>query len=308
MMWSYLRTTSLKGFDYIYNLVFLLFGLYFIAYTAWYYLSSERSISSLKKLAYKRVKSMSTDTSFTQESQEPEGVDKLKNMNFSALNRLTKEDDHEGITVRDDKQTTYAFSSFLHEIAYLFETGNFKEINSFDCKKYCPTCLKARPRKSKHCRVCNTCVEHYHHHSYTLGKCIDKTNHLFYLLLLMQQFFLLALFLWVPISVHSSERESSSVLFFLETVWLMGKNEGVFFAVFYLIFGIMQCYTIFFLWIEMYGIIYNLTYNEIFNRHRYKYLYEMHENPNGAIFNVYKNPDDKGILENIKSYVFRSIS
>jgi len=88
----------------------------------------------------------------------------------------------------------------------------------------------------------------------------------------------------------------------------MGKNEGVFFAVFYFIFGIMQCYTIFFLWIEMYGIIYNLTYNEIFNRHRYKYLYEMHENPNGSIFNVYKNPDDKGILENIKSYVFRSIS
>jgi len=88
----------------------------------------------------------------------------------------------------------------------------------------------------------------------------------------------------------------------------MMVDDGVLYGLWYLMFGVIFCYSVLFLWIELYGIIYNLSYNEIFNRHSYKYLFDLFIDGRGAIMNIFKNPGDRGIINNIKNYVIRSIS
>ena len=311
MMIVYIKCTTTNGFDYIYNLIFTIFSLYFIGYSGWYYMSSEKTISKVRQIAYRKIKTKddSENSMINQEILKTTDIDideRIKFMNFSALNRLIKEQDHEGITFGDEKHSL-TLPTFLHELSYKYEIGSFQEVNLFDPKAYCPTCLKARTQKSKHCSKCNACVDLYQFHSHSLGKCIEKSNHLFYLLLLFQQVFLLLLFVIPPIIIHNSDRNSGPLFFFLETAWVIMIKHGIFYAFWFLLSGAFLLYSLCFLGIEVYGIMYNMTYNEIFNRQRYKYLYKVKVDKRGAVINVFSNPNHKGIFKNIKEYVKRNI-
>lgn len=52
----------------------------------------------------------------------------------------------------------------------------------------CLECVRERPRRSYHCEVCRTCIEHYDHHCTWINNCVGKQNigrFLLFLLLLL---------------------------------------------------------------------------------------------------------------------------
>jgi hypothetical protein len=57
-------------------------------------------------------------------------------------------------------------------------------------------------------------------------------------------------------------------------------------------------YLLWYVLLELYGVSFNITVNEAFNRHRYRYLYYPYQFPSGNFGLRYNNPFDKGIWAN----------
>lgn len=48
----------------------------------------------------------------------------------------------------------------------------------------CPTCKIVKTPRSKHCNVCDRCVERLDHHCPWLNNCVGITNHIYFLLMI----------------------------------------------------------------------------------------------------------------------------
>ena len=59
-------------------------------------------------------------------------------------------------------------------------------LETFDPESLCPFCQVIRLPQSRHCNICNQCVERYDHHCPWVGNCVGRTNHSsFYLHLIL---------------------------------------------------------------------------------------------------------------------------
>lgn len=67
------------------------------------------------------------------------------------------------------------------------ERISFLKLNQyFDPAFICPTCEVFRPQESRHCFICNRCVDRFDHHCNWLNNCVGLGNHVqFYVFLLM---------------------------------------------------------------------------------------------------------------------------
>ena len=52
-----------------------------------------------------------------------------------------------------------------------------KMLEEFDPVDLCPDCEVIRTEKSRHCSVCNRCVERFDHHCPWINNCVGTNNH-----------------------------------------------------------------------------------------------------------------------------------
>jgi hypothetical protein len=68
-----------------------------------------------------------------------------------------------------------------------------------DFSRLCPECKLEKQPRSKHCKVCNHCVERFDHHCEWLGICIGKGNYPTYLVFISSVFLSLMITFYICI-------------------------------------------------------------------------------------------------------------
>ncbi len=59
-------------------------------------------------------------------------------------------------------------------------------LQKFDANELCPDCKVIRTPRSRHCNICNVCVERFDHHCAWLNNCVGVNNHNSYLMFVTQ--------------------------------------------------------------------------------------------------------------------------
>jgi predicted amidophosphoribosyltransferase len=55
-------------------------------------------------------------------------------------------------------------------------------LEALDSTQLCPDCNVIRTSRSRHCSVCNHCVERFDHHCPWINNCVGLRNHNYFLL------------------------------------------------------------------------------------------------------------------------------
>lgn len=163
----------------------------------------------------------------------------------------------------------------------------------------CVTCQIKRPARSKHCRFTDRCVAEYDHFSYFLSKPIGKGNKKVYFLTVFVNFIALESFLYLTWSALDEMVKGNGYLssYIINLVYVLTEQPGAFKAVVVLA-ALVWWYNLWYLFILGFSTAKGLTLNEIFNRHRYRYLFEIIQSMDEKPRMRFRNPFDKGIISN----------
>ena len=75
-------------------------------------------------------------------------------------------------------KVTYSDPGILSKKNYKKALKNYPYDNAIYLKEQeCQTCKFEKPARSKHCRVCNICVEKFDHHCIWVNNCIGVNNY-----------------------------------------------------------------------------------------------------------------------------------
>jgi len=314
--WGFLNGVFYKPENdfYIINILFLVLGFYF---TIFVYMFIFKLVFHKTKVPEnneyfeendsfsRRVKTLKTKDAVEMNMMDFSILDNIlsNNMNQTATSVSIIYEDHTEMIKSPNHNWT-----FLHYISYLVERFRFVEALDIDVNRMCPTCLSFKLPKTKHCRYCGICVAYHNHHSRIFDRCVDYKNHPFYMVLLTLQQILLVLYIGLQIAIYNSTRTSFMILTFFETGYLMIKNDEMAVFLIYLIISMTLFYNSLFWWIELYGVLTNQTYNEIFNRTRYSYLYGNWNDAKGKTWKMFTNATSQGIRKNILRYLRRCLA
>lgn len=78
-------------------------------------------------------------------------------------------------------------------------------LKNFDPVLLCPDCEIIRTSRSRHCSICNKCVERFDHHCPWINNCVGTRNHGYFMCFLMSVPLLLVLVIGTVSSVISVE-------------------------------------------------------------------------------------------------------
>ncbi|CAD8045720.1 unnamed protein product [Paramecium sonneborni] len=194
--------------------------------------------------------------------------------------------------------------TIIHLVYFLFETNRFKLIQRIDWNRICFTCLSYKLPRTYHCSSCNMCVKDYHFHSKFLGKCINSTNHLFYFLLVLSLTILIDFYLLFTF-LHYYDKINSIVILIPNIFFLIDQFSRAQSFIFLINVALSFILNFEFL-VEITCILNNMTRNELFNSHRYKYLYMPAFLSNGQVQMRYTNRLEQGIAINLFNFIKNS--
>ena len=62
-----------------------------------------------------------------------------------------------------------------------------------ECTQLCADCLTVRTSRSKHCSVCNRCIERFDHHCPWINNCVGVNNHRYFYIFVLTMFSTIAI-------------------------------------------------------------------------------------------------------------------
>ncbi|TYZ64937.1 hypothetical protein PybrP1_000610 [[Pythium] brassicae (nom. inval.)] len=197
---------------------------------------------------------------------------------FQYLGLRTDEPDNPGDVAKDEQCAAEYAAQIDAMIGGDLDAATASDSDSADerrrmARPLCHSCHVQRPLRSKHCRVCRTCVHQFDHHCPFVDNCVGRNNHVYFMAFLLTLVVDIALFEYV-LGLH----------------WrLHGVHALVLAAMVYL--GAILLPTAHLLGFHVYLTAKNLTTNEVMNSHRYAHM----RSERGA----FRNPFDKGVARNV---------
>jgi ankyrin repeat protein len=109
-------------------------------------------------------------------------------------------------------------STYKNMLFNINENSIYKDLN--EIIRYCPYCYKKKEKTSttKHCPICNICVDDFIKHDTFFNICIGKKNYCFYMLFNIIFLFYLLYFIFVSfwsIFINSKKNNDTNDIFFL---------------------------------------------------------------------------------------------
>ena len=105
------------------------------------------------------------------------------------------------------KMVNYEYNDLLD----IVEKGN-------EAEDFCPYCLVKNKFRSKHCLICQQCVDEFDHHCFWVGNCIGKKNYtlffIFLIYILLNTLFIMGLNIYYLVTeIHNEEIEEGNTAF-----------------------------------------------------------------------------------------------
>jgi len=183
---------------------------------------------------------------------------------------------------------------------------NWGKFDKLDDRDYCGICMIERTNKSRHCPNVNLCIPQYHKYSYFFDMPVYFANQKTYLLLIMLEFIALLVYNLSYFDYVGYEMlESRTIILRIPfMIYCLINRSDYFTTLLYLITTKLLLVKAFHLAIFIYAISSNMTLDELYNPHYYRYLFK--ESPRVEGKWVFSNPENFGFLANWRSFLSSS--